>query len=284
MKMNRKLSINKITPALLLLPGLIGQCIFIFTPFLDILRRSFFNSGKLFCGLGNYIDILKNQSFQIAVENTLLYLFAALFFVQIIALPLAYILFYLKDLGNLLLLIGMFPLAVPASSVALFWSALFSSKGFLNGFLNQLSIPEMDWLNSGWGLLVLVILYIWKNGGFIALLWSIGLKSIPQYVYEAAKIDGADKKRIFLAIILPNMKTTLYTTTIFSLANAFKIYREAYLLMGEYPSEHTYLLQHIFNNWFRNNDFNKLAAGSVLYGLFVIVLMMLLFKFNRLDE
>lgn len=285
MKMNKKLTVNKITPFLLLIPSLAGQCIFTILPFINVIKRSFFkNAINSFQGFSNYIIVLENESFRLAAKNTLLFLAVSIAMIQLIAMLLAYIFSYLKDLGKTLKSINILPLALPAASVAIFWSTLFDSKGFLNGILNRLQLPEVDWLNSEWGLLALVILFVWKNVGFITLLWSIGLKTIPQYVYESAKIDGADKRNIFVYIVLPNMKTTFFTTTVFSLASAFKIYREAYLLMGDYPSEYTYLLQHIFNNWFRNYDFDKLAASSVLYGAFIILLMIPLFKLNKLDE
>ena len=64
-----------------------------------------------------------------------------------------------------------------------------------------------------------------------------------------------------------------------SLVNGFKVFREAYLIAGDYPEQHIYLLQHLFNNWFRDLSVNKLAAGAVLMGLVLFVLIMVFQKF-----
>ena len=76
--------------------------------------------------------------------------------------------------------------------------------------------------------------------------------------------------------------STLYTITVLAFLNSFKVFREAYLVAGDYPHESMYLLQHLFNNWFRDLSVNKLAAGAVLMGLVLFVLIMVFQKlFDR---
>jgi ABC-type sugar transport systems, permease components len=73
----------------------------------------------------------------------------------------------------------------------------------------------------------------------------------------------------------------MFLITTLSLINGFKVFREAYLIAGDYPQEHIYLLQHLFNNWFRDLAVNKLAAGAVLMG---IVLFGLIMVFQKLFD
>lgn len=84
--------------------------------------------------------------------------------------------------------------------------------------------------------------------------------------------------RLFFCITLPNLKGTASTITVLSLLNSFKVFREAWLVAGDYPQESMYLLQHLYNNWFRELDFDKIAAASVMTSALVFLLIGLLRK------
>ena len=101
-----------------------------------------------------------------------------------------------------------------------------------------------------------------------------GIAGIPASVTEAARIDGAGERQVFRYVILPNLKSSLYTITVLSLLNSFKVFREAYLVAGAYPQENIYLLQHLFNNWFVNLELDKMAAGAVLAAAALLVLIL----------
>ena len=73
----------------------------------------------------------------------------------------------------------------------------------------------------------------------------------------------------------PGLKPTLYTVAVLSLLNSFKVFREAYLVAGDYPDKSMYLLQHLFNNWFRELNFSKMAAASVLMAVIIFILIVI---------
>ena len=75
-------------------------------------------------------------------------------------------------------------------------------------------------------------------------------------------------------MVLPNLKGSLYTITVLSLLNSFKVFREAYLVSGAYPQENIYLMQHLFNNWFVKMELDKMAAAAVLLAAVLLVLIM----------
>ena len=77
-------------------------------------------------------------------------------------------------------------------------------------------------------------------------------------------------------ITLPNLKGSLYTITVLSFLNSFKVFREAYLVAGSYPDKSMYLLQHLFNNWFVNLDLDKMAAAAVCVGMVLFMAILLL--------
>ena len=134
-------------------------------------------------------------------------------------------------------------------------------------------------MNTGASFAVLVFSYIWKNLGYTMILWLAGLASVPQSVYEAAEMDGAKKSVQFFKITLPLIRPMIFTIVVLSFLNSFKVFREAYLVAGNYPQEDIYLLQHLFNNWFLSLSVDKMAAASVLLagviGGFVLILQRL---------
>ena len=123
---------------------------------------------------------------------------------------------------------------------------------------------------------VLIGSYLWKNMGYDMILWIGGLSSISLDLYEAASIDGADKVQQFFFITLPNLIGVLFMIFVLSLLNSFKVFREAYLVAGEYPHTSMYMLQHLFNNWFTALDIEKLSAGAVLMALVIFTLILIL--------
>ena len=170
----------------------------------------------------------------------------------------------------------LLPMAIPAASVVLLWKVMFDVHGFVNGLLALAGISPVDWMNSGAAFAVLVFSYIWKNLGYTMVLWLAGIFAVPYDMSEAARVDGASERQVFWKVIFPNLKSSLYTITVLSFLNSFKVFREAYLVAGSYPHEDMYLLQHLFNNWFVNLELDKMAAAAVCVGtvLFLIILLL----------
>ena len=107
---------------------------------------------------------------------------------------------------------------------------------------------------------------------------------IPDEIYEAAKVDGAGEWQCFVRITLPNLKGTCLTVCILSIINSFKVFREAYLVAGDYPNRSMYLLQHLFNNWFRDLELDKMAAGAVGLSVVMVILILGLWKLGGRQE
>ena len=158
----------------------------------------------------------------------------------------------------------LLPMAIPAASVVIFFKLVFDEKGWLGRLTGALGMEAVDWLASDWAFLVLIACYIWKNLGYDIILWLAGLGAIPGEQYEAARVQGAGEWACFWYITLPQLKETVFVTGLLSFVNAFRVFREAYLLAGDYPHESIYMLQHLFNNWFVNLDIQKMTAAAVM--------------------
>lgn len=286
-KMTSKLRISKsvIIYWWFLLPNLFGILCFSLLPMLQVLLRSFQSAiGGNWVGMQNYFTVLNNTAFQIAAANTGKFTAVCIPLLILISLALAVLLYSLPGVGSTLRSIFLMPMAVPAASVVLVWKVLFHENGLINGALLAFGSNGVNWMGSGAAFRMLVISYLWKNLGYTMILWTAGLSAIPEGIYEAAQVDGAGKWQSFLYITLPNLKGTACTITVLSLLNSFKVFREAWLVAGDYPHESMYLLQHLYNNWFRELDFDKIAAASVLTSGVVFLLIGLLRKAWDGDE
>lgn len=280
---------SKWTGLSFLLPGFCGVAVFSLLPFMDVIRRSFVQavSGR-FCGLENYRIVLHNRAFLLAVKNTLRFLLVCLPLLLGISLVLAFLLhawqmaFHQKL--RLLKAAYLVPMAIPAASLVLLWRLMFDKHGFVNGILHLCGIHAVDWMNTGAAFFVLVFSYIWKNLGYTMVLWLAGLFSISPDLYEAAEMDGAGRMTQFFKITLPLIRPLIFTIVVLSFLNSFKVFREAYLVAGNYPQEDMYLLQHLFNNWFTDLSVDKMAAGSVLLALVIAVFVLLLQKLWETNE
>jgi len=261
-----------------LLPSFAGVGIFVLLPFMDVVRRSFLTAvTQQWSGLRNYQVIFANQAFQLAVANTLRFTAVCLPLLIGLGLFLAVQLSRLKKI-QFIKSMFLFPMAMPAATVVLIWKMLFSSQGFLNGWLMQVfpGWQPVDYMGTKAAFWVLVFSYIWKNLGYTIVLWLAGIFAVSTDVTEAARVDGASERQCFWRVVFPNLKGSLYTITVLSFLNSFKVFREAYLVAGSYPHESMYLLQHLFNNWFVNLELDKMAAAAVCVGtvLFGVILLL----------
>lgn len=257
-----------------LLPNLLGVLYFSLIPILQVFLRSFQSIiGGRWVGIQNYIAVLHNVAFQRAISNTAKFTAVCIPLLIVISLTLAVLLYSIPGIGGSIRSVFLMPMAVPAASVVLVWRVLFHERGLVNGALLTLGYTGVNWMGSSAAFWMLVISYLWKNLGYTMILWTAGLSAIPESIYEAAQVDGANKWQTFLHITLPNLQGTAYTITVMSLLNSFKVFREAWLVAGDYPHESMYLLQHLYNNWFRELDFDKIAAASVMTSAVVFLLI-----------
>ena len=246
--------------AAFLAPSFIGVMIFVLLPFVDVIQRSFMTamSGK-FVGLDNYKKVFTNQAFILAVKNTLHFIGTAIPLLVLLGLAAALVLSKIKEI-SIIKSLYLFPMAMPTATVVIVWRMFFFKQDF----------------NS------LVISYLWKNTGYTIVLWLAGIAAIPNELIEAARVDGANRWKCFIFVKLPCLKGSVYTIVVLSFLNSVKIYREAYLVAGSYPGQDIYLIQHTFNNWYVNLDFDKLAAATVVVGSVLFVVIILLnFLWNR---
>ena len=221
---------------------------------------------------------MTNPAFQLAVKNTGLFMLVCIPLLLSLSLVIAVWIYRHSKIGNFLKTGFLLPMAIPVAAVVLLWRILFDDQGLLNGVLDRWGTGTCEWMDTRWAFVILVVSYIWKNLGYHIVLWLAGLSMIPDQIYEAAQMDGASDRVIFFWITLPNLLPMLFIIAVLALLNSFKVFREVYLVAGNYPNESIYMIQHLFNNWFRDLALDKMTAGAVLLSILLILLIFLLQK------
>jgi len=262
-----------------LAPSFLGVMTFFFVPLLIILVHSFQKSAtnSEFVGLANYDQVLNNIAFQTASKNTLTFSGIAVPLAVLIALVFALILNTRLPGRSVFRSILLNPMMVPVASVVLVWQVMFSFNGTLNTYVMAFGGPKTDWMKSDWSRFVVMLLFLWKTLGYNIVLFLAALNNVPGELLESATIDGAGSVRKFFSIKLVYLYPTIFFVGIMSLISSFKIFREVYLLTGDYPYDVLYMLQHYVNNSFRNLDYQRLTAAAVIMALAMIAIVGVLF-------
>ncbi len=254
---------------LFVLPSLLGVMIFYIIPFISSMTYCF-TSGlreKRFVGLMHFKVLFENQNYLLAMHNTILITGIALPILCVLSLVVALVmegqLRRLKWLQGILLI----PMALPAASLMLVWKDLFTQQGIVNALLHT----KVDWLHSEFAPWVVIFMIVWKNLGYNVLLIISTLLTMPKEYMEAAHLDGAGFWQSSYSIKIPYLVPVLFFTIIISLSNCFKIFREVYLLQGEYPENNLYLLQHFMNNHFIKLNYDLLTSAA--FTLYVVIFM-----------
>ena len=247
----------------LILPLLLGCLVFYGLPFLLVVWYSLFQGGR-FTALDTYIRLLENEVFRIALKNTFGFLAVGLLLILMISYAIALLLRDPVRRSRFLQSVVLLPFVMPVVGTVVLVDALFAETGLWSKIYMALGLPLGDWLRSDSAFWIAVGLYLWKNTGYCVLILLSGLVTVPREHYDAAALDGASAWQRFLHITVPQMWYSVFFGGVFSLINAFKSFREIFLIGGETPGESLYMLQHFINNSFQKLSYGKMAAASIL--------------------
>lgn len=262
-------------------PSLLGVLIFFILPFCVVVYYSLVKSNlnQEFVFLDNFIALFKNSAFRTAAKNTLTFSLLAVPMAVVLAMALALMLEARIPLKSQFRTFFLSPMMVPVASIVLIWQVFFHNNGVLNDVLALFGQKEaIDWFKSDYSQVVVLTLFLWKNLGYNMILFMSALANIPRELLEVADVEGAGELYKFFQIKLRYLSPTVLFVTILSLINSFKVFREVYLLTGDYPYETLYMLQHFMNNTFKSLDYQKLSSAAVVMALVMVVIIAVLFK------
>ena len=279
-KTTRRTRRLKMSSGAFIAPSFLGVMTFFILPFLVVIFYSLVDnpiSGN-FVFLDNFTSIMGNTAFRRAVHNTFMFSAVAVPLAVVLSLLLAIVLEAKLPFRSQFRTFFLSPMMVPVASIVLIWQVLFHYNGAVNEVLAALGGEKIDWLKSDYALVVIVILFLWKNLGYNMILFMAALNNIPKELLEVADVEGASAAHKFFNIKLRYLSPTVLFVAILSIINSFKVFREIYLLTGNYPYDGLYMMQHFMNNTFGNLDYQKMSSAAVLMALVMVALIALLFK------
>ena len=271
----------------LIAPLVAGCLLFTVVPFVLVLRYSFMRgSGRTaqFLGLENYLKVIGNEEFMLAFGNSMKFLAMGLPLIMLLSYVIALLIQQQATKHKLLKSVFLFPYIMPVAGTVLLINLLCSPVGLLNELMMKLGLPVQEWLAGQNAFWVMVMMYLWKSTGYSVILLLAGLVTIPTDQYESADLDGANGLQKFFYITTPQMWYSVFFALIFSVINAFKCFREIFLIGGEHPSSELYMLQHFINNSFNNLNYPKLSVASVLLLVIIVVFFGVFYVFIRKKE
>ena len=262
-----------------LLPSILGVLLFFVLPFFIVIYYSVIDNpiNAEFVGFDNFKMVFENAAFRQAAFNTMTFSAIAMPLAVVLSLLLAILMESKIPFKSQFRTFFLSPMMVPIASVVLIWQVLFHYNGLVNEVLMAFGHDKIDWLKSNQAQIVIVILFLWKNLGYNMILFMAALSSVPRDILEVARLESASESQIFWKIKLRYLSSTILFVTIMSLINSFKVFREVYLLTGDYPYDSLYMLQHFMNNTFQSLDYQKLSAAAIIMSLVIIVLVGIMF-------
>jgi ABC-type sugar transport system permease subunit len=281
---------DAITGYLFISPAFLLFLIFIAGPLMGAIALSLFQWDLLtpaqFSGLGNYKLLFSDPVVGQAILNTFVFTFWSI--VLHIGLGLLLALAVNRampaPLKYFLRTVYFFPLLMSWASVALMWKfALDPSFGFINYYLGLLHIATPNWLISPqWALPTIIFVDLWRTLGFTFIILLAGLQGVPAYLYEAARIDGADTLRRFWNITVPMLSPTLFFTTIITFIGAFQIFDPMYIMTQGGPGNATLsVVLHIYQTGFRSFQMGYAATISLIVFLVIMAVTLIQLRLSR---
>ncbi|HMN13550.1 MAG TPA: sugar ABC transporter permease [Bellilinea sp.] len=285
---------DKKAAKILVTPAIIGIWIVVFFPLMYALYVSVHDwilsqGGMGALNFGNYLNVLKDPQLLNASKNTIIITAAVVILEIVIGFGLALLLNNKKTkLRHLYLFILLIPMLMPPITVGLIWRLLLHPDlGIVNYMLGILSLPQPQWLaNSTLAMVTIILVDIWHETSFIVLILLAGLTSLPDEIYEAARIDGASPRLALLYITIPLMMPTILVATIIRMIAAFKTYDLVYILTRGGPGVATETISYyIYKVAFVALDMGRSSAMAfILLGVIVLMTFLLMRVMQKVEQ
>jgi len=257
-------------------PTLLGLAVLSAGPILATLAISLTNWDLLtapkFSGLDNYLQLISDHRFQVALRNTFFYTIVSVPLGLVIALGLG-IALNTKVRGIAFIRTAYFlPVVTSTIAIALVWQWIYSANGgLLNEILGAFGIPAQKFLSDPTlALPSIIAMSIWQGLGINIIIFLAGLQGIPADLLDAASVDGAGSWARFRNVTLPLLTPSIFFTTVLSLISSFQVFDQVFVLAKPKPMEWTITVVYfIYENGFRFFKMGYASAAS--WVLFLIV-------------
>jgi ABC-type sugar transport system permease subunit len=275
------------TPYYYLVPALLLYVLVVFYPLAKAVNMSFyeftsFTGEKTWVGLANYETVLRDPIFWEAMFNTVIFSFGIVFIPLALGLIIAVTLDSKVPGWIMARTIAFVPVVVPIVVAGLLFTWLFGTNGIINSILvtTGLVSDKISFLGSSTlALPTVMTMAIWKRTGYYMVILLAGLQSIPDDMYEAARIQGKSSYRIFRHITVPLLKPAIMITLIIGLVDTIKLFAHVWVMTEGGPAHDTEIVStYFYKTIFEFLNFGVAAAMGVI--MFFIAMTLALIAFS----
>ena len=275
--------------ALLLLPNISLVLTFEYWPvlynaYLSLTDWNMISGAPVWVGLDNYIDLFTSSSFRDVLFNTAYFAIFVIVGSIVLGLGLALLLNQKLRLRGIVRTAAFAPYVISGAAVATLWLFIFDPNYGLSRFvLSAFGMDSPRWVtDADWAMPALIIAYLWKGVGFVAIVYLAGLQGLPEEYDEAARLDGAGRWVIFRRITLPLLSPVTFFVSVITTIGTFQAYDLIAVLTGGGPGIATTTLSwHVYERAFKASDAGGAAASAMV--LFVILLLITVIQ-NRYSQ
>jgi alpha-glucoside transport system permease protein len=273
-------------------PALVILAVFLIYPVLNTILVSFKDTqGESFVGLANFKFVFTDDSMLRAIRNTFGWIVIVPLFGVSIGLAFATLADRLRRGEAIAKSMIFLPMAISFAGASITWRLIYSFRpagfgtniGLLNGIMLGLGQDPVSWLDiKPWNNLLLMVIMVWMQTGFAMVVLSAAIKSIPDEILEAARIDGASELQVFRRIIVPSILPTIAVVTTYMVINAMKVF-DIVFVMGSPETRGSEVIAERMIDWFfiNNNDGRGAAIAVVL---FIAIIPVMIVNIRRFRE
>ncbi|MFC6464112.1 carbohydrate ABC transporter permease [Marinilactibacillus sp. GCM10026970] len=237
-------------------------------------------------GLDNFFTIFNDSNFWLAIRNTFIFVLGVVPMSIILSLTIAILLKQVRFLSGFFRSIYFLPFVTSTVAISIVWNWIYHSRfGLMNYALSFLGIDPIAFITDpNFSMLALVILAIWKGLGFNIILFLVGLNSIDENYYSAAKIDGAKGWQRFTNITIPLLGPTMFLVSVMGVINSFKVFDEVFALFQSRPGpagSALTVVYYIFQKFYQESQYGIAAAAGIVLFLIILLFTLIQMAFNK---
>ncbi len=271
--------------------------LFTFIRIIPIIRTAYYSLTNYtlvapkpsFVGIANYVHMIRDGAFVQAFSHTLLITVACVVLTLAVALLLSVLLRRVERTSSLYEMIYFVPVITPWVPATVIWRWLFDPEfGLVNQLLHLVHIPGQSWLQQPDQIIVaIIIVSVWKTLGYYMVIYTVGLRNIPDLYYEAARIDGAGNGQQFRHITLPLLRPIVLFSSIMAIIQFFNVFTVAYVISSDVQGSPSYeykvLVWEIYRNGFNFYKMGYASAEAMVLLAFILVVILVQFRVVRYD-
>lgn len=250
----------------------------VMTFYYSLFEWSGIDNNQVFIGLQNYLDIVRDGVFWISLQNNFLLVLASLLTQLPLGLIMALLLFSPIKGMRLFRSVYFMPFLMSTVAIGILFVYMYDGNfGILNAFLGAVGLENLQrgWLgNESTAIWAVIATICWQFAPFYMILFRAAIVGIPEDLYEAAEIDGANSKKKFFNITFPLLIPTIVTSAILSIIGSLKYFDLIYVMTGGGPNNSTELMAtYMYEQTFTN--FNMGYGSGISFSMFLIAFMVI---------